>query len=123
MGLVGVLNFFKAILTGMTVRKREFAVLQSIGMTGKQLKTMLVYEGLLYALGAVVISLVLAVVLSPLAFRAVGNLICFFTYRFTISPILIVAPIFALLGILVPLAVYRSVAKSTIVERLREAEA
>ena len=52
----------------------EFAVLQSIGMTGKQLKTMLVYEGLLYALGAVVISLVLAVVLSPLAFRAVGNL-------------------------------------------------
>ena len=47
----------------------------------------------------------------------------FFTYRFTISPILIVAPIFALLGILVPLAVYRSVAKSTIVERLREAEA
>ena len=69
------------------------------------------------------ISLVLAVVLSPLAFRAVGNLFWFFTYRFTISPILIVAPIFALLGILVPLAVYRSVAKSTIVERLREAEA
>ena len=123
MGLVGVLNFFNAILTGITVRKREFAVLQSIGMTGKQLKTMLVYEGLLYALGAVVISLVLAVVLSPLAFRAVGNLFWFFTYRFTISPILIVAPIFALLGILVPLAVYRSVAKSTIVERLREAEA
>ena len=122
-GLVGVLNFFNAILTGITVRKREFAVLQSIGMTGKQLKTMLVYEGLLYALGAVVISLVLAVVLSPLAFRAVGNLFWFFTYRFTISPILIVAPIFALLGILVPLAVYRSVAKSTIVERLREAEA
>ena len=50
-GLVGVLNFFNAILTGITVRKREFAVLQSIGMTGKQLKTMLVYEGLLYALG------------------------------------------------------------------------
>ena len=122
-GLVGVLNFFNAILTGITVRKREFAVLQSIGMTGKQLKTMLVYEGLLDALGAVVISLVLAVVLSPLAFRAVGNLFWFFTYRFTISPILIVAPIFALLGILVPLAVYRSVAKSTIVERLREAEA
>ena len=72
---------------------------------------------------AKVISLVLAVVLSPLAFRAVGNLFWFFTYRFTISPILIVAPIFALLGILVPLAVYRSVAKSTIVERLREAEA
>ena len=51
-GLVGVLNFFNAILTGIIARKREFAVLQSIGMTGKQLKTMLVYGGLLYALGA-----------------------------------------------------------------------
>lgn len=50
-GLVGVLNFFNAILTGIITRKREFAVLQSIGMTGKQLKTMLVYEGLFYALG------------------------------------------------------------------------
>ena len=37
--LVGVLNFFNAILTGIMVRRREFAVLQSIGMTGKQLKT------------------------------------------------------------------------------------
>ena len=50
-GLVGVLNFFNAILTGIIARKREFAVLQSIGMAGKQLKTMLVYEGLLYAWG------------------------------------------------------------------------
>ncbi len=48
-GLVGVLNFFNAILTGIITRKRELAVLQSIGMTGKQLKTMLVCEGLLYA--------------------------------------------------------------------------
>ena len=44
-GLVGVLNFFNAIRTGIIARKREFAVLQSIGMTGKQLKAMLVYEG------------------------------------------------------------------------------
>ena len=55
-GLVGVLNFFNAILTGILARKRELAVLQSIGMTGKQLKTMLVYEGLFYALGAAAIS-------------------------------------------------------------------
>ena len=33
-GLVGVLNFFNAILTGIITRKREFAMLQSVGMTG-----------------------------------------------------------------------------------------
>lgn len=121
-GLVGVLNFFNAILTGIIARKREFAVLQSIGMTGKQLKTMLVYEGLFYALGAAVISLALTLVLGPVAFTAVGSLFWFFTYRLTLTPFLIVVPVFALLGILVPLAVYRSVSRSTIVERLREVD-
>lgn len=51
-----------------------------------------------------------------------GNLFWFFTYRLTLVPFLVVIPIFALLGILVPLGVYRSVARHTIVERLREAE-
>ena len=121
-GLVGVLNFFNAILTGIIARKREFAVLQSIGMTGRQLKAMLVYEGLFYALGAAVISLVLTLALGPVAFTAVGSLFWFFTYRLTLTPFLIVVPVFALLGVLVPLAVYRSVSKSTIVERLREVD-
>ena len=71
---------------------------------------------------AKVISLVLAVVLSPLAFRAVGNLFWFFTYHLTVTPVLILLPIFLLLGGLVPLAVYRSVARVSVVERLREAE-
>ena len=121
-GLVGVLNFFNAILTGIIARKREFAVLQSIGMTGKQLKAMLVYEGLFYALGAAVISLILTLALGPVAFTAVGSLFWFFTYRLTLTPFLIVVPVFALLGVLVPLAVYRFVSKSTIVERLREVD-
>ncbi len=95
---------------------------KSIGMTGRQLKAMLVYEGLFYALGAAVISLVLTLALGPVAFTAVGSLFWFFTYRLTLTPFLIVVPVFALLGVLVPLAVYRSVSKSTIVERLREVD-
>lgn len=121
-GLVGILNFFNAILTGIITRKREFAMLQSVGMTGKQLKTMLVYEGLFYALGAGFLSLILAIVLSPLTGAALGNMFWFFTYHFTVTPILLLLPIFALLGALVPLVIYRFVAKSTIVERLRETE-
>ena len=120
--LVGILNFFNAIFTGIMVRRREFAVLQSIGMTGKQLKTMLVDEGLFYALGAVAAALILAVVFSPLLGVAMSSLFWFVTYRFTVVPILAVLPAFALLGVLVPLVVYRSVAKRTIVERLRETE-
>ncbi len=49
-GLIGVLNFLNAVLTGILTRKHEFAVLQAIGMTGQQLKRMLMLEGLYYAL-------------------------------------------------------------------------
>ncbi|SFP35917.1 putative ABC transport system permease protein [Oscillibacter sp. PC13] len=121
-GLVGVLNFFNAVMTGILTRKREFAVLQSIGMTGSQLKRMLVYEGLLYALGSVAFSLALTLALGPVLNAAMSSMFWFFTYRPTLLPLAIVSPIFALLGITVPLAVYRRAARSTLVERLREAE-
>lgn len=121
-GLVGILNFFNAILTGILTRKREFAMLQSVGMTGRQLKQMLVYEGLCYSLGAALLSLAIALLMGPLVGSAVENLFWFFTYRFTILPIFLLLPVFVLLGSLVPLGIYHSVAKLTIVERLRETE-
>ena len=75
---------------------------------------------MLYTLGAVTASLVLAVVLGPMAFAAIETLFWFFTYRFTLTPFLIITPVFILLGLGIPLLTYRSAARHTIVERLRE---
>lgn len=97
-------------------------MLQSIGMTGKQLKTMLATEGLLYSIGSVVLALVLTFAAGPLVASVLESMFWFFSFRPTFVPILIVAPIFALLGILVPLIVYRSVSSHSIVERLRNTE-
>lgn len=121
-GLVGVLNFLNAILTGILTRRRELAMLQSIGMTGGQLKTMLIWEGLYYALGAVAVSLTLSFAAGPLLSKVFESTFWFFTYRFTALPILSLAPIFGVLGIVAPLLVYRAVAKHSVVERLRETE-
>ena len=121
-GLIGILNFLNAVLTGIITRHREFAMLQSIGMTGKQLKKMLVLEGLYYTLGSVVISFILAVISSPLAANVIENMFWFFEYHFMITPLFITIPIFALLGILLPLISYRFLSKKSIVERLREVE-
>lgn len=121
-GLVGVLNFLNAILTGIFARHREFAVLQSVGMTGRQLKIMLVMEGLILALGAVGIALALYVVTTPLLEKLLSDMFWFFSYHFTILPILLVMPIFVILGMLLPMIAYCYAAKRSIVERLREAE-
>lgn len=121
-GLVGVLNFLNAVLTGILARRHEFAVLQSVGMTGSQLKTMLVFEGLYYSLGAALSALLLSVVFSPLTAKALESMFWFFSYKFTVTPILITIPLFTLLGIILPLITYSFTAKKSIVERLREVE-
>ena len=121
-GLVGVLNFFNAIMTGILSRKREFAVLQAVGMTNKQLKTMLVYEGLYYALSSALSAFVLSFVINPLVGNLLENLFWFFSARFTILPVLLAMPIFALLGWLIPCMMYDNAAKCSVVEQLRDAQ-
>ena len=48
--LIGILNFINVMITGVNIRLKEFAIMESIGMTKKQIKMMLTYEGLYYAL-------------------------------------------------------------------------
>lgn len=120
--VVGTLNFLNAILTGMIARRREFAVLQSVGMTRHQLKRMLVYEGLLYTFAAVVISLILVVASEPFVGKMIEKMFWFFRFQYTIGPVVLAALIFTVIGAGVPLVVYRVVGKQTIVERLRETE-
>ncbi len=119
-GMVGVLNFFNAILTGITARRRELAVLQSIGMTARQLRTMLALEGLLYTLGAALLALALILVTAPFVGPALNGLIWFFTYHFTIWPIAVVLPLFGALGILIPVLSSRAAQRYSVVERLRQ---
>ena len=121
-GLVGILNFFNAILTGILTRKREFAVLQSIGMTGRQLKAMLVWEGLFYALGSAAAALVLSVVFGPILSQTMEGMFWFYSYHPTVTPVFLLVPVFVLLGCALPLAVYRIISRLSIVERLREVE-
>lgn len=118
-GLVGVLNFFNAILTGIIARQRELAVLQAVGMTGRQLRAMLIWEGLLYALGAAGLALILTLTLGPIAFQAVEGLFWFFTYHLNLTPFLFIIPLFALLGVCIPVLTGHAMAKLTVVERLR----
>ena len=121
-GLVGMLNFFNAVMTSILSRRRELAVLQAVGMTNRQLKTMLIYEGLFYALASGVLALCLSVLLTPLTGEALEKAFWFYSYRFTVLPAFATIPIFALLGCLIPALFYRSAARQSVVDRLRSAE-
>lgn len=121
-GLIGIMNFINAELTSIMSRKRELAMLNSIGMTGKQMKRMLVIEGLFYGGNTIAISLVASILIGYFIIKQMENLLWFFKYQYTILPILCVLPIFILLGIIIPLSAYKVTNKQSIVERLREVE-
>ncbi|MGM9589278.1 MAG: ABC transporter permease [Faecousia sp.] len=122
-GIVGVLNFFNAMMTSILSRRREFAVLQAVGMTQQQLKAMLVWEGLLYTIGSGLIAGLLSAAVNPLSGRLLEKGYWFYRYHFCLTPVLLIIPVFALLGYAIPAIMYRHAAKQSIVERLREAEA
>ncbi len=120
--MIGILNFVNAMITGILSRRREFAMLQSIGMTSTQLQKTLICEGISYIALSGVIGFLAGSLLSFLVLRALNNVLLFFEYHFQILPFVIMMPVFLVTAVLAPVAAYRNVRKRSIVERLRESE-
>lgn len=120
--LIGFLNFINAILTSIFTRHKEFAMLQSIGMTRKQLRSMLMFEGFYYVVGTSILSFFLAINLSILVVKPFCNMMWFFSYHFILWPLMTIQPLLLILGLIIPLVSYAATDKQSIVERLREVE-
>lgn len=121
-GLVGVLNFVNGELTAIISRRRELAMLQSIGMTGKQMKKMLILEGVLTGAFALVIASILNLGVYFGMMPAIENLFWYFKQNFTMTMIFAAVPVFLLLGIGVPVLAYKRAERKSVVERLRESD-
>jgi putative ABC transport system permease protein len=119
--LIGVLNFINTSLTSIISRKYEFAVLQAIGMTSKQIRNMLKKEGFYFIIISGIISLVLG---SLLSFGIIQMLSAanssVFIYHFTILPHLLNLLILFIIAITIPQYFYKSISKNSIIERLNE---
>lgn len=122
LALIGILNFINSIMTSILSRHKEIAMLQSVGMTGKQVKKMLVFEGLSYSLLGLLYSLILSVVASVTIVKMMGAELSYFTWHFTLRPVLLCMVPFIVITALIPLIYYKKMSKKTVVERLRIAE-
>lgn len=122
LALIGILNFVNAIVTGMLARRQEFAMMEAVGMTGRQLAAMLVWEGVIYALFTFVFVMVANYAIVGVLVEGLAGEIWFFTYRPTCLPILICLPILVGLAAVIPYTAGRSMRKRSVVERMRIAE-
>lgn len=120
--LIGILNYLNTVTTGIISRRNEFAILESVGMTGKQLKTMLIFEGLYGVLFVGVIGGTAGLYLTYLVAKGIADNLAFTVFHMSGWPILSAILILFVVSFVITLTAYQSLAKATIVERLREAE-
>ena len=116
--LVGVLNFINSMVTAIVSRKKEFAMIQSVGMTKRQLRKMLICEGLDYAAITLIVSYIVSTLTVGIGVRAMtANE--FSTFHFTLMPLMICTPILLAFAVLIPFLCFKNLEKQSIVERLR----
>lgn len=122
LALIGILNFVNTMAASILSRKQEFAALEAVGMTGKQLKTMLCTEGIYYATGTMVIAVLVSVILNLTVLRGLENTFFFFKNHFTLLPLVLCIVPLLLVVLAVPVLGYHNIRRQSVVERMREGE-
>ncbi|MGG4268294.1 ABC transporter permease [Peribacillus simplex] len=117
--LIGSVNIINTITVSIMMRRKELAALKSIGMSQKDLKKMVIYEGLLYGFFGSIQGIFFGCLLSYILYIAVSNTISFeWTIPYQASFItFITALLISYLAVLIPL---RKIQKDNTIDVLRE---
>ena len=118
-GLIAVTNVFNTLANALILRRREFAVLRSIGMGGRAFRRMIAYECASYALRGLVIGFALALVTNVGLYEAMA--LSYSTYEFALPWPQIGLSVVAVLAVIAVSVAYalRRCGAAGVVEALR----
>ena len=116
--LIGVTNIFNTITTNMELRKQEFAMLRSVGMTNKEFKRMIRLETLFMGLKALTFGLPIGIFFSYLIYHFLeGD--SGLPYELPIKAILIaIISVFLLISLIMKYSISK-INKHNIIETIR----
>ena len=75
--LIGVTNIFNTISTNVALRRREFAMLKSVGLTPRGFNRMINYESILYGMKALLYGLPVSALIAMWLHHGFGNMLQF----------------------------------------------
>ena len=116
---VGILNFINTMSVSILGRAREFATMEAVGASRKQIKKLITWEGIWYFLLTLALSVTLGSGADFLIFHVVRENIGFGTFRYPAFPMTLYMLLSMLLCMIIPAAVYKRAGVRSIVERLR----
>ncbi|WP_449539157.1 ABC transporter permease [Ferdinandcohnia sp. Marseille-Q9671] len=117
--LISVANIFNTISTSITLRKREFAMLRSVGMTPKGFNKMINYESIFYGVKSLLYGLPISLGVMYLIYLSLGQT---FEYGFTLpwlSIIFVVVIIFVIVGLAMLYSIQK-IKKENIIDGLKQ---
>lgn len=117
--LIGLINFINVMLTGVYTRNNELAILESVGMTKKQIKKMLVLEGAIYG----IITIALIMTIGNFMVYGTGelckNMANYASMHYPLALVIVISIFIIAICTTVPVLVFREISKKTVTERLR----
>lgn len=119
-GLIAIMNYVNSVATGIFSRRKEFAMMKSIGMERRQLLKMLYWESGIYLVLSCLIAGIGASIISWYGLRGFCQSMTWLIYHYTLMPLLLCLPLLFFIGWAVPYMAYRNYEKHSVVELLRE---
>lgn len=116
--VIGLINFVNVMLTGVVARKNEFAIMESIGTTKKQIRKILTLEGGIYALISTLLIMTFGNAFLMLVADAVPHMANYAVFKYPVALVIgLIAAIFVIC-LSVPAIVYKATSDETVIERL-----
>lgn len=120
--VMGFLNFVSVMITEIFARQHEFALLESVGESAKQIKRELMAEGGIYAIITLSLVSTLGSFIIYGLFHEMKKQFHYMDFQFPIVSVLIMICVIFLICLLVPNLIYHYMSKSSIVDRLRSTD-
>ncbi|MBS7526218.1 ABC transporter permease [Fusibacter paucivorans] len=122
LAFIGVLNFTNVMVTGVMARKRELAMLESVGMTKRQIRQMLIAEGVGYGVISMLSIGTLGSALTYGIFTLFRQQADYAVFTFPIIQMLVAVTVVLIMCIVTPWLAYLFLHHDSLVERLHKAE-
>ncbi len=117
--LIGIINFINVMLTGVYTRLNEISVMESVGMTKKQVKKMLIFEGMYYGIITIVLVLTIGNSIIYLIAKLASQIADYATFYYPYGLMFVIAAVIMAICTVVPVIVYRTISHASITERLK----
>ena len=122
LGFVGLLNFVNILSANIVRRKVEFAILESIGMTKRQLRQQVIYEGASYAIIAILLFSTLGTTLTLILLNVFSSQVSYALCRYPVLPALLIVIALGILSTVIPTILFQCSCKTSLIDRLRSVE-